>query len=105
MLDAAGVEAPDGYSIDGESFYAQLKGEKGSPKDWIFFHFEPMNARNTTGQIRFVRDRNWKLYETGQLYDMNTDLDEELPIFESDDNPDQAAARAKLQPVFAELVA
>ena len=105
MLDAAGVETPDGYFMDGESFYPQLKGEKGSPKDWIFFHFEPMSARNTARCIRFVRDRNWKLYETGELYDMNSDLDEELPIFESEDGPDAAAARAKLKPIFAEMVA
>ena len=55
--------------------------------------------------MRFVRDRDWKLYETGELYDLNTDLDEELPIFESQDGPAAAAARAKLKPVFAEMVA
>ena len=64
-----------------------------------------MSARNAARCIRFVRDRNYKLYETGQLYDMNADLDEEVPIFESDDSPEQASARAKLQPIFAEMVA
>ena len=104
MLEAAGVEAPEGYFMDGSSFYPQLTGESGDPKDWIFFHFEPMSARNAARCIRMVRDRNWKLYETGQLYDMNTDLDEELPIFESDDSEESAAARARLKPVFAEMV-
>ena len=105
MLEAAGVEAPEGYVIDGESFYPQLKGEEGNPKDSIFFHFEPMSARNAARCIRMVRNRDWKLYETGELYDMNSDLDEELPIFESQDGPEAAAARAKLKPVFAEMVA
>ena len=91
--------------MDGSSFYPQLTGESGDPKDWIFFHFEPMSARNAARCIRMVRDRNWKLYETGQLYDMNTDLDEELPIFESDDSEESAAARARLKPVFGEMVA
>ncbi len=104
MLDAAGVETPEGYVIDGTSFYPQLKGEQGDPKDWLFFHFEPMSARNDAGCIRFVRDRNWKLYESGQLYDLTTDLDEELPIFESEDGENEAAARARLKPVFEQMV-
>ena len=104
MLDAAGAETPEGYLIDGRSFYPQLKGEKGDPKEWIFFHYDPMTANRTDlGRIRFVRDHDWKLYETGELYDLNADIDEELPIFESDDGPVAAAARAKLKPVFAEM--
>ena len=44
------------------------------------------------------------MYETGELYDLNADLDEEMPIFESQDGEKSAAARAKLKPVFAEMV-
>ena len=104
ILEAAGAAAPGDYVIDGSSFLPQLKGEKGDPKDWIFFHFEPMSARNDAGQIRFVRDRDWKLYETGQLYDLNFDIDEELPISEAQDSEEQAAARANLKPIFEQMV-
>ena len=104
MLEMAGIEAPDDYVIDGTSFYPQLKGEEGNPKDWLFFHFMPMSPNVAVDTIRFVRDRNWKLYETGELYDLNADIEEELPIFESDDGPASAAARVKLKPVFAEMV-
>ena len=91
--------------IDGRSFYPQLKGEKGNPKDWIFFHYDPMTANRTDlGCIRMVRDHDWKLYETGELYDLNADIEEELPIFEADDGERSAAARAKLKTVFAEMV-
>ena len=81
-----------------------MKGEDGDPKDWLFFHFMPMSPNVPVDTIRFVRDRDWKLYETGELYDLNADLDEELPIFESDDGEESAAARARLRPVFAEMV-
>ena len=64
-----------------------------------------MSARNAARCNRFVRDRHWKLYETGELYDLKADLDEELPIYESQDGPEAAAARAKLKPVFAQMVA
>ncbi len=104
ILEAAGLTPPDDYMIDGLSFYPQLTGDKGDPREWAFFHFEPMSARNDAGQVRYVRDHNWALYETGQLYDLNLDIDEELPIFEAQDTPEQAAAREKLKPIFEQLV-
>ena len=105
MLEVAGIEPPDGYVVDGSSFYPQLKGEQGDPKDWLFFHFMPMSPNVPVDTIRFIRDRNWKLYETGELYDLNADLDEEMPIHESQDGEQSAAARAKLKPIFAQMVA
>ena len=62
-----------------------------------------MNDRNDIGQIRFVRDNEWKLYESGQLYDLRNDLEEDLPIFKSADNPEQSLARSKLEPVFVQM--
>ena len=70
----------------------------------MFFHFEPMSARNTAGKIRFVRDHDWKLYETGELYDLNQDLEEELPFHEALDTDVQTAARSRLKPVFERMV-
>ncbi|HIO64627.1 MAG TPA: arylsulfatase [Dehalococcoidia bacterium] len=104
IFEAAGLDFPEDYQIDGRSFYPQLTGERGNPRDWIFFHFEPMSARNNVGTIRFVRDHEWKLYETGELYDLIDDLNEDLPIFESDDTPSQSTARASLKPVFSQMV-
>ena len=103
IFEVAGLQFPKGYLIDGRSFLPQLRGELGNPREWMFFHFEPMNDRNDIGQIRFVRDNEWKLYETGQLYDLRNDLEEDLPIFESEDSPEQSTARSKLKPVFAQM--
>ena len=103
IMEAAGVESPDGYVVDGRSFYPQLTGEDGNPREWMFFHFEPMSARNAARRIRFVRDNHWKLYETGELYDLRIDLDEELPIYEALETDEQSNARAALQPIFEEM--
>ena len=103
IFEVAGLQFPEGYLIDGRSFLPQLRGEPGNPREWMFFHFEPMNDRNDIGQIRFVRNNEWKLYETGQLYDLRNDLEEDLPIFESEDNSEQFTARSKLKPVFAQM--
>ena len=103
ILEAAGLEFPEGYVVDGRSFYPQLTGDTGNPREWAFFHFEPMNARSNMGTVRFVRDHDWKLYETGELYDLRMDLEEELPIYEALETAEQSEARARLRPVFEEL--
>ncbi|MDC0034752.1 sulfatase-like hydrolase/transferase [Chloroflexi bacterium] len=107
IFEAAGLDFPEGYIIDGRSFYSQLKGEKGHPRDWMFFHFEPMNRRHGPGdqkKIRFLRDHNWKLYETGELHDLQSDPDEDVPIYEIEDSEIQSAARNRLQPIFSQMV-
>ena len=106
IFEAAGLNFPEGYIIDGRSFYPQLKGEKGNPRDWMFFHFEPMNRRhglNDLRQIRFIRDHRWKLYETGELYDLEADWDEDIPIYEVEDSRSQSEARNRLKPVFSQM--
>ena len=106
IFEAAGLNFPEGYIIDGRSFYPQLKGEKGNPRDWMFFHFEPMNRRhglNDLRQIRFIRDHSWKLYETGELYDLEADWDEDIPIYEVEDSKSQSEARNRLKPVFSQM--
>jgi arylsulfatase A len=106
LFEAAGLNFPEGYIIDGRSFYPQLKGEKGNPRDWMFFHFEPMNRRsglNGLRQIRFIRDHSWKLYETGELYDLEADWDEDIPIYEVEDSKSQSEARNRLKPVFSQM--
>ena len=106
IFEAAGLNFPEGYIIDGRSFYPQLKGEKGNPRDWMFFHFEPMNRRhglNDLRQIRFIRDHRWKLYETGELYDLEADWDEDIPIYEVEDSKSQSEARNRLNPLFSQM--
>ena len=105
IFEAAGLDFPEGYVIDGRSFYPQLTGNKGNPRDWMFFHFEPLNRRSVAPRrIRYARDLEWNLYETGELYDLGADIDEEVPIYEAEDTPDQAEARARLKPIFKQMV-
>ncbi len=102
MLDVAGVSPPEDYFMDGQSFYPQLKGEQGNPRDWVFFHFEPM-ARNNASMSRFVRGRRWKLYEDGRLYDLLLDRDEDSPFLSASDNEERSNVRTELMPVFDKM--
>ena len=103
ILEAAEITPPDDYFIDGRSFLPQLKGETGNPRDWIFFHFEPMSGR-VHRYARFIRDHRWKLYDDGRLFDLNADPEEEAAFDPKNDDSERAEARARLAPVFEQMV-
>ena len=74
----------------------------------MFFHFDPVGQGKGRASVRplvrFARDLEWNLYETGELYDLGADIDEEVPIYEAEDTPTQAEARARLKPIFEQMV-
>ncbi len=78
MCAAAGIDVPDSLQIDGRSFLPQLKGEKGNPRDWIYSWY----ARSgSVAEARvFARNQRFKLYDTGEFYEIPKDYDEENPL-------------------------
>ena len=50
--------------------------------------------------IRLARDRKFKLFEDGRMYDTLTDPSEESPIFVTDDSTPAREARTRLQGVL-----
>jgi arylsulfatase A len=91
-LDASGVEIPSG--LDGRSFAPQLRGEPGQPREWMHCFYCPRPER--TAPKQFVRDKRWKLYRDGTLFDVANDVKEKNDLSGSE-TQDAAAARAKLQ--------
>jgi arylsulfatase A len=85
-----GASLPAGEVLDGVSFAPQLRGEKGTPREWIYCYYEPVPGPDTKATI-FARDQRWKLYSDGRLFDISSDVLEMNPI--SDGGP----ARVKLQ--------
>ena len=102
LLDASGAPVP-GY-LDGHSFLPQLRGEVGSPREWIYCYYCPRPER--TQPARFVRDQRWKLYGDGRFFDIANDPAEKYPLenLESDTPADIARRKlsAALQSVPAE---
>ncbi|HIF72256.1 MAG TPA: arylsulfatase A [Dehalococcoidia bacterium] len=103
MLEAAEIDLPDGYVMDGRSFLPQLKGETGDPRDYIYFHFEPMSGR-VHRYARFIRTHRWKLYDDGRLFDLNADPEEESAFEPYGDDAERTEIRAQLAPVFDQMV-
>ena len=68
--------------VDGQSFFAQLNGQPGTPRDWVFCHYEPY-WKKTSGQ--FMRTGDYKLYRDGRFFNVPADLEEENNLADSTD--------------------
>ena len=88
------IDHPKGVTLDGRSFLPQVKGEKGTPREWIFCHYEPRHGKNNRKE-RYAQDTQFKLYRDGRLYDFQADPLEQKPL-----KDDTHAARVKLQAVL-----
>ena len=95
FAEAAGTEVSGNMKVDGRSFLPQLRGEKGNPRDWIFCHYDPRWGNRK--MQRFVRDKRWKLYSNGELYDVPADMLEQNP---NPSGPEATEARERLQAVL-----
>ncbi len=84
---------PAGVNLDGQRTIAPA-GRDAAPRKWVFAEHE--------GKC-FVRNRQWKLYGDGRLFDMDADPAEQAPLNVSR-LPDAAAdAYGELQQALAEL--
>ena len=90
----AGAPLPEGVTLDGRSFLPQLRGEPGTPRDWVFIQLNNKRA---------IRDKRWKLHHDGRLYDLDADPFEKSPIGPADANEAAAAARTRLQAALDSL--
>lgn len=94
FAEITGAKLPANARLDGRSFAAQLRGEKGQPRDWIFIQL----ARQW-----YVREAAWKLNQAGELFDMSGAPFEEKLVPADTKAPAALAARQRLQGVLAQL--
>lgn len=91
---AAGVKVPE--NVDGTSFLPQLKGDTGTPREWLYTWYSPRQSQDMTVR-ECTFDHRFKLYRTGQFYDLSTDEMEKQNLATTALSGDAAAAKAKLQ--------
>jgi len=94
LCEAAGVEVPASLQIDGRSFLPQLRGEAGSPREWIYCWY----ARNGGAKGKeFTRNQRYKLYRSGQFFDIESDVLEKRPLDSTALSDEMAAAHTTLK--------
>ena len=76
IAEATGAEPLS--PTDGRSFFPQLLGRKGNPRENIFIYYCP--KPETSKPLRFVRNDRWKLYGNNRLFDVVNDVLEKKPV-------------------------
>ena len=94
FAELGGARLPEGVKVDGISHAPQLRGEKGTPREWAYVQL---------GAKWFVREQGWKMNESGELFDMSDAPFVEKPVAASADSDASKAARTRLTAVLAEL--
>ncbi len=82
LCEAADITVPGELDIDGRSFYPQLVGERGDPREWIYCWYS-RNGKDSDAKV-FARNQRFKLYRNGNFYDIKEDVLEEAALQDND---------------------
>ena len=101
LIELCGLEAAE--QIDGVSFAPVLTGDPtdaaamSGPRQTLTIDFEPRPGwdKDRFRRQTFVRDRRWKLYRDGRLFDLGSDPRERRPTFAGEPD-DEASVREQL---------
>jgi arylsulfatase A len=94
FAELAGARLPEKTVLDGRSFAATLRGERGQPRERVFIQL---------GRMWYVREAAWKLNQAGELFDMAKAPFEEKLVAADAKDPAALAARIRLQAALDQL--
>ena len=78
LLDAAGARLPDGYPGDGVSFFPQLLGQKGRPREALYAWYA--SDGGPEAKWEFAMSTRHKLYRDGRFNHLGADPWEQKPL-------------------------
>src|SRR5262249_419099 len=93
VAELAGAKLPEGVTLDSHSFAPQIKGQKGTPREWVYVE---LNGKS------YARDERYKLARRGAMFDLKDAPFTEAPIPNDASDPAADAARKKLRAVLDE---
>jgi arylsulfatase A len=99
ICDAAGAAHPTGSATDGQSFFPQLVGERGQPREWLYSWYARDGGAKP--QWEYVMSTRYKLYRDGRFFDLTADPFESKPLSVSSATGPAAAAAKSLQGALA----
>ncbi len=100
ICEATHVEVP--LNIDGVSFLPQLLGEKGTPREWLYSWYSPRQTQDLNVR-EFAFDHGYKLYRTGQFFDLGSEPFEKTPVEIASADEKQKLAHSKLQTALSKF--
>jgi arylsulfatase A len=94
FAELGGAKLPEGFIYDSVSIAPQLRGEKGTPREWAYVQ---------QGAKWFVREQGWKMNQAGELFDMSDAPFVEKPVAADADTAESKAARERMGKALASL--
>ncbi len=80
IVDAAGMPPKKISDGDGISFWPHCLGQEGAEREWIYGYYFPrpysesFDDKYRHWEVRYARDKRYKLYGNGDLYDTQEDV-------------------------------
>ncbi len=96
FAELVGATVPASPALDGRSFAPQIRGERGTPREWVY-------VQHNTAHEWYVREDGWKLTQAGALYDMADAPFAEKLVSAGEENETSKAARTRLQAALDKL--
>jgi arylsulfatase A len=96
LLEAAGVQAPASLQLDGRTFFPQVLGARGQPREWVYSWYSPRQSADMTVR-EFAFNQYYKLFRTGEFFDLSQDPLEKQPLTVAALDAEAAAAARLLQ--------
>ncbi len=103
MVEAAGLPPKKISDGDGWSFWPQCEGREGRKREWIYCYYFPRPSsakyddKYSHYEVRFARDKRYKLYDNGDMFDTIEDVLEQRPIAIGEPGSPGESARKLLQ--------
>src|SRR5690606_20457251 len=82
LFDAANSRRTTSQTVDGLSFFPQLKGDYSKKREWVYGYYEP-----NWGSYKlknYVHNKELKLYSDGKIFNVSIDPDEKHPLNKRD---------------------
>ncbi|MBN1481917.1 arylsulfatase [candidate division KSB1 bacterium] len=98
LCQAADIPIPKAPSLDGVSFWPQLQGKSGSPRESIYCWYS-RSGQEKEARV-FARTHRYKLYRSGEFYDIDNDVLEQQPLDITSLDAPALEMRARLQHVI-----
>lgn len=106
LADAATASLSADSAVTGHSFFPQLLGNPGTPREWIYCWYfrngKPADGGRKHSAGEFARDLHYKLYRSGEFYHVDTDREEQRPLDPDSLTNAQRTIYNKLQQVINE---
>lgn len=98
LCDAADIPVPEVPKLDGISFWPQLRGKSGAPRESIYVWYS-RSGKDTEARV-FARTHRYKLYRDGEFYDVENDVLEEHPLHTDELSSESLTVKNRLREVI-----